>query len=245
MITATGSTCNPPCTSFNSIGYALDMFDSSAHWDQLHEQPRFRPVYPNDHVVRFLMTNRELLEKHHPARFLDIGLGSGRHTKLAAELGFRAFGIDISFVGLKHARERLLTAGLQAGLSQSSMLALPYGDCSFAVVLSYGVFEYGTANEVRQALAEVHRVLAPGGKAFVVLRTTDDYRFGKGIRLGHNTFQLTIAETNELRSTQHFLGADEVPAYFASFAQVSFEKNETTFGNRSGINSDWLIRAEK
>lgn len=221
------------------------MFDSSSHWDQLHENPRFRPIYPNDHVVRFLMANRELPEKHHPARFLDIGLGVGRHTKLAAEFGFRAFGVDISFVGLQHARERLLAAGLQASLSQASMLALPYIDCSFAALLSYGVFYYGTANEMRQAIAEVHRILVPGGKALVVLRTTDDYRFGKGVRLGRNTFQLTIAETNELHSTQHFLAADDVPVYFARFAYMGFEKTETTFGNRSGINSDWLITVEK
>jgi SAM-dependent methyltransferase len=221
------------------------MFDSSSHWDQLHEQPRFRPIYPNDHVVRFLMANRELLEKHHPARFLDIGLGAGRHTKLAAELGFRAFGVDISFVGLQHARERLLATGLQASLSQASMLALPYIDCSFAVLLSYGVFYYGTANEMRRSIAEVHRILIPGGKALVALRTSDDYRFGKGVRLEHNTFQLSISETNELHSTQHFLAADEVPVYFAKFAQVSFEKTETTFGNRSGTNSDWLITVEK
>jgi SAM-dependent methyltransferase len=125
------------------------------------------------------------------------------------------------------------------------MLALPYKDCSFAVVLSYGVFYYGTANEMRQAIAEIHRTLVPGGKAFVVLRTTDDYRFGKGVPLGHNTFQLSITETNEFHSTQHFLAADEVPVYFAKFAQVSFEKTETTFENRSGINSDWLITVEK
>jgi putative transposon-encoded protein len=36
-----------------------------------------------------------------------------------------------------------------------------------------------------------------------------------------------------------------VPVYFARFVQVSFEKTETTFGNRSGINSDWLITVEK
>ena len=79
----------------------------------------------------------------------------------------------------------------------------------------------------------------------MVLRTANDYRFGKGIRLEHNTFQLSIAETNELHSTQHFLAADEVPVYFARFTQVSFEKTETTFGNRSGVDSDWLITVEK
>jgi SAM-dependent methyltransferase len=221
------------------------MFESSSHWDELHEKPRFRPVYPTDHVVRFLMANRDLLEKHQPARFLDIGMGAGRHTKLAAELKFQAFGVDFSIVGLQRARERLLTARLRAGLAQASMLALPCRDCSFAVVLSYGVFYYGTADEMNQAIAEVHRVLVPGGKAFVVLRTTDDYRCGKGIRIGHNTFQLNIAETNELNSTQHFLTAEDVSAYFANFSQMSFEKTETTFGNRSGINSDWLITVEK
>ena len=221
------------------------MFDARSHWDQLHEQPRFRPLYPNDHVVRFLMTNRELLEKHRPARFLDIGLGAGRHTKLAAELEFRSFGMDFSFVGLQHARERLLAGGLPARLSQGSMLALPYMDCSFAVVLSYGVFYYGTADEMKQAIAEVHRILVSGGKAFVALRTTDDYRFGKGVRLGHNTFRISITETNELKSTQHFLAEEDVPAYFAKFGQVSFERADTTFFNRSALNSDWLITAEK
>jgi SAM-dependent methyltransferase len=221
------------------------MFDSLSYWDQLHEKPRFRPIYPNDHVVRFLMTNRELLEKHHPARFLDIGLGAGRHTKLAAELGFRASGMDISFVGLQHARESLLKASLQASLSQASMLALPYMDCSFAVVLSYGVFYYGTANEMRQAIAEVHRILVPGGKVLVVLRTTDDYRFGKGTQLGRNTFQLDITDTNEFGSVQHFLASDDVPLYFGAFARVHFDKADTTFGNRTGLNSEWLVTAEK
>ncbi|HSZ64350.1 MAG TPA: class I SAM-dependent methyltransferase [Terriglobales bacterium] len=190
------------------------------------------------------MANRESL-KHYPARFLDIGVGAGRHTKLAAELGFHAFGIDISFVGLKHARERLLTTKFRAGLAHASMLGLPFRDSSFTAVLSYGVFYYGNHEEMQQAIAEVHRVLLRGGKAFVVLRTTDDYRFGRGERLGHNTYHLNIGDTNELHTTQHFVEADDVPTYFAKFSQVSFEKTETTFGDRSGVNSDWLITAEK
>ena len=170
------------------------------------------------------MTNRELLEKHPPARFLDIGLGAGRHTKLAAELGFRAFGMDISFVGLQHARERLLTAGLDARLAQASMLDLPFSECSFAAVLSFGVFYYGTEKEMKQAIAEVHRVLIPGGKAFLVTRTAGDYRFGKGTRLGRNTFELDIDDTNEYGSVQHFLASDDVPLYFSEFAHAASRK---------------------
>ena len=30
------------------------MTDSAAHWNELHANPRFRPLYPSEDVVRFL-----------------------------------------------------------------------------------------------------------------------------------------------------------------------------------------------
>ncbi len=220
------------------------MTDASSHWDELHKNPRFRPQYPNDHVVRFLLGCRAFLQKG-GARFLDIGVGAGRHCKLAADLGFEAYGVDTSFLGLQHARHRLCATHSRHHLVQASMLALPFADFSFKVVLSFGVLYYGTGDEMKQAIAEVHRVLAPGGKAFIVLRTLDDYRFGKGRELGHNTFQLDIADTNELGTVQHFLDAQDIPSYFAAFSQINFEKTETTSANCTRLDSDWLITVEK
>ena len=221
------------------------MLSTESHWNHLHENPKFRPAYPNDHVIRFLIAIRELLEKRKPARFLDIGAGAGRHTKLAAELGFDSYGADFSLVGLQHARERLELADMHAHLAQASMLGLPFADSSFEIVLSFGVFYYGTASEMKQAIREAHRVLVRGGRLLVVLRTTQDYRFGKGEKIDSNTFHLTIEDTNEAGTVQHFLAAEDVPAYFAAFAQMSFEKTETTFSGRTRLDSDWVITAEK
>lgn len=220
------------------------MHDAASHWNHLHESPRFRPTYPNDHVVRFLIATRALI-KATPARFLDIGLGAGRHVKLASDLGFSPCGIDISIVGLTHTHQRFNEARNPILLAQASMLHLPFADASFHAVLSFGVFYYGRAEEMKQAIHETHRVLAPGGRALVVLRTTGDYRFGKGLELQPNTFQLAISDTNELGTIQHFLADDDVSDYFAAFSQVSFEKTETTFADRANVNSDWLITAEK
>jgi SAM-dependent methyltransferase len=220
------------------------MTKASAHWDELHENPRFRPQYPNDHVVRFLMGSRALLENG-GARFLDIGVGAGRHCKLASDLGFETYGIDTSFVGLQHAGQRLRETASRHLLVQASMLALPFADFSFKVVLSFGVLYYGTAAEMKQAIAEAHRVLARGGRAFVVLRTVDDYRFGKGKKLEHNTFQLDIAETNELGTVEHFIGAEDIKIYFSAFSRINFEKTETTSANCTRLDSDWLITVEK
>ncbi len=221
------------------------MHDSSPHWNELHANPRFRPAYPSEHVVRFLLASRVLVTTTSPPRFLDIGLGAGRHLKLAAELGFLPHGIDISLVGLKHAHQRLVDAKAPHGLAVASMSHLPFADLSFYAVLSYGVFYYGRAEDMKQAIREAQRVLVAGGKLFVVLRSTGDYRFGKGRELERNTFQLEIADTNELGTIQHFLTADDIARYFLGFSHVSFERNETTFSNRLGVNSDWLITAEK
>lgn len=219
--------------------------DIASHWNHLHNQARFRPIYPSDHAVRFLMANRSIIASDSRPRFLDVGLGAGRHIKLATELGFAAFGIDISISGLNHARERLLESHVPSHLALASFHNLPFPDACFQVVLSFGVFYYGTAADMGQGIAEAYRVLAPAGKLFAVLRTTQDYRFGKGEETAPNTFRLAITNTNECGTIQHFLASSDIPDYFREFRDVSFEKTDITFGNRAGLNSDWLITATK
>jgi SAM-dependent methyltransferase len=221
------------------------MNEHSSHWDRLHENQRFRPRYPNDHVVRFLISNKTAVETTGTERFLDIGAGAGRHMRLASELGLDAYGTDTSMVGLQHAQQQFRTSAPDARLVQASMTALPFADCSFALALSFGVFYYGTAEDMRVAIAEAHRVLAPTGKLFAVLRTTQDYRFGKGEQLEKQTFRLKITETNEYDTVQHFLKAEDIETYFEKFSEVGFEKTETTSANRTRIDSDWLITARK
>lgn len=237
----------PAFISFSAtLRYCIGPMPSvQSHWNDLHESPRFRPIYPSDHVVRFLMANRNLAAQTPPGRFLDIGTGAGRHAKLASDLGFLSHGIDTSYVGLQHAHQRSQESRVRPRLAQASMSALPFRDDAFAAVLSYGVFYYGTAGQMKQAIHEMHRVLAPGGKAFVVLRTAQDYRFGKGKQVEANTFQLEITETNEMGTVQHFLSAEDVPSYFADFSQVSFEMTATTTAERTRVDSDWLITVEK
>jgi len=221
------------------------MSNPAIDWDRLHENSRFRPRYPNDHVVRFLIANRAAVENSATRRLLDIGAGAGRHMQLASELGFEPYGIDTSVTGLQHAQQRFRSMQVQLRVIQASMLALPFAECSFGLILSFGVFYYGTANEMRHAIAEAHRVLAPGGRLFAVLRTTQDHRFGKGEQLAAQTFRLKITDTNEYDTVQHFLAAEDIAVYFEEFSCVSFEKTETTSANRTRLDSDWLITAQK
>ena len=54
-----------------------------------------------------------------------------------------------------------------AVVRQGSLLALPYPDGSFERALCLDVLEHLRLEEQPQALAELHRVIAPGGELFV------------------------------------------------------------------------------
>lgn len=214
------------------------------HWDALHTQPRFRPRYPNEHVVRFLMANFAPEDRAH-SRVLDIGVGGGRHTRLLCELGFQVIGTDISREGLTQTERLLNASGLQANLQLAEMTSLPFPDASFHGVLSYGVFVYADRAGMAQAVAELHRVLLPDGMAFLMLRSDRDYRCGKGEEIEPGTYRLTIEDTNEFGLIQRFLSEAEVSECFAAFREVDFELTETTFDHRRKYNSDWLITVRK
>ena len=222
------------------------MEEPASLWDSLHRNPRFRPRYPSEHVVRFVRTlPSRLTPDSHDARALDIGCGAGRHTLLLAEHGFAVDAVDFSGEGLTATRALLAGAGYEAGLSLASAAELPFADETFDVVVSYGVFYYGTFAAERAAIGELVRVLRPAGRAFVVVRTTDDYRYGKGPLLEPRTFRCEIEDTNERGMVIHFSNEDDIRELYGAFTQLDFELTETTFAARTGKNSDWLITVEK
>ena len=212
-------------------------------WDALHTQPRYRPRFPQDDVVRFLAAwfDTDVRELH----ALDVGVGGGRHTRLLCELGFATSGVDISAEGLRHAAALLEHEGRRADLRVAPMSELPFDAGVFDVAISYGVMNYADRSGMVRGIAELYRVMKPGARALAMLRTTDDYRCGRGRQLGPQTFALETDETSEAGLVQHFLSEADVPQLFAAFDSLAFEKREATFDARRAKNSDWTIRVTR
>ena len=100
------------------------------------------------------------------ARLLDVCCGSGDLCFMAEELGAASVaGIDFTLPMLAVARRRA-QGGRRSRFVQADALRLPFPDGSFdAVTVSYGL--RNIAN-LPAALAEMRRVLAPGGRAVVL-----------------------------------------------------------------------------
>lgn len=96
---------------------------------------------------------------------LDLGCGAGRDLAWMEAAGMRAVGADLSAGMLAEARK--IT---RAGLWQMEMRWLGFAGQCFAAVWCDAALLHLPKQQVPAALAEVARVLVPGGRFFVLVQ---------------------------------------------------------------------------
>jgi len=92
---------------------------------------------------------------------LDVGTGTGNYACTLARRGLQVIGVDPSAAMLGIARRKAEPVTWQLGAAEN----LPYRDASFPLVISVTALEF--VRDVGQALAEMYRVLKPGGRLVV------------------------------------------------------------------------------
>lgn len=93
--------------------------------------------------------------------FLDLGCGPGMLLAAAARQGRSGFGVDLSLEWLVVAHRLIAADGGSPALAAGSGEALPLRDGSIGGVAGLDVIEH--VSDVGQVLADVDRVLRPGG----------------------------------------------------------------------------------
>ena len=98
---------------------------------------------------------------------LEVGCGAGIDLVRFARAGAVVTGIDLSTTAIELARKNIEQNGLKADLWVMNGESMQFPDNSFDVVYAHGVLQY-TA-DVEKMVAEIHRVVKPGGGVVVMV----------------------------------------------------------------------------
>lgn len=105
----------------------------------------------------------KLMRPKKDARFLDVACGAGFMLAEAEKIGLKTYGIDISPVAVKLARENVADSHILIGDGEN----LPWPDNFFDYVTSLGSLEHYLDPE--KGLEEIRRVLKKEGLACIML----------------------------------------------------------------------------
>jgi SAM-dependent methyltransferase len=132
------------------------------------------------------------------AAVLDVGTGTGSNLRLLRDLGFRAIvGLDPSAEAAHYCNMKGL-----GPVEQGDVRSIKFADASFDLVLATDVIEH--VEDDRQALAQLHRVLRPGG---TVLLTVPAFSSLWGLQddVSHHFRRYRLAQLVQLAKAAGFL----------------------------------------
>lgn len=157
-------------------------------------------------------------------RVLEVGCGAGTDSLQWVRGGARHTGLDLSLQSIRMARRHLAVRNLTGRFCEGDAERLPFPDNTFDVVYSWGVIHH-TPN-MPAAIAEIHRVLRPGGElrvmiyhrlSWVVLRLWARHALFAG--RPWRGFRDVLAHHMESAGTQAYRRA-EAQALFQCFANL-------------------------
>ncbi|MBZ7936507.1 class I SAM-dependent methyltransferase [Campylobacter sp. B0100352/1] len=214
-------------------------------WHEMHSQKRHQPRYPGSDLVAFVLKNFKKNDQ-----ILDLGCGGGRHVKFLSENNFNVYGVDYSANGIKATQELLDLYKLKAELKIASVDDIPYEDEKFDGVICYGVLLYNSKEVIEKAAKEIYRVLKKDSIAYIVLRSTKDYRYLNNKKISkyealikENGIQRSAFEENGMK--MYFFDKDEIKRVFNMFKICEINHMEMSLENNSICNHSYIIVLRK
>jgi 2-polyprenyl-3-methyl-5-hydroxy-6-metoxy-1,4-benzoquinol methylase len=135
-------------------------------WESIYGEGKALNRYPFDQVVSFIYRNFSRSKPRSETRILEIGCGAGNNLWFAAREGFSVTGIDASQHAIEFARKRFAEEDLQGDLRVGDFVSLPFDSDTYDFVIDRCALTCSSFASARKTIAEVRRVIAPGGKFF-------------------------------------------------------------------------------
>lgn len=179
------------------------------------------------------------LDAHRDQAFLDLGCGTGADTRWLLDHGYSVLSADYSREALRSI-ERHLAGSRTAYVDMRK--PLPFADGSFGVIVSSMALHYFDEATTLRLVAEIARVLAPGGVLFARVSSVNDVVYGAG-----SGREVETHYYDHGGYAQRYLTEGDVHRFFSRIGSLEFFEEGMTrpeaFYSRPKMM--WTIRAER
>jgi SAM-dependent methyltransferase len=223
--------------------------DVRLHWDaepcgaRLAEAPRgsaafFAQVEAARYALEPFIPGFADFDRWSGRDVLEVGTGLGTDFVRFGRAGARLTGIDLTQAAVELVHRRLELEGLSAEVRVGDAEALPFADASFDLAYSWGVLHH--TPDTKRALAEIHRVLRPGGEARIMLYSRRSWvaagvwlRYGVAKGRPWKSISELLATHMESPGTKAYTQA-ELEDLFYGFSDVQLTRFTTPYDRRVG-----------
>jgi len=185
--------------------------------------------YNRFHYTRFKPELSRLAGKWQKGRLVNIGCGHGAEF-IPFKDNFNLFGVDFSTGMLKQARRYAAKFNFSAELVEADIRYLPFDSDFFDFGISVAAYHHLEGQkEISRGMAELFRVLKPGGEAFVTFWNRHQPRFWfkgpellipwkkDGIILNRYYYLLTYRQAEKIVSNTGFILLSSRPEHSFRF----------------------------
>lgn len=191
-------------------------------WEKLYDENKYTMKFPDEPTIRFFGKISKKIELN--GKGLDVGSGMGRNCRLMYEFGIDAYGIEISEMAIKRAKEYMKLGNFKAQFILYDGIRIPFEDRYFDYVISHGVLDSMTFENAQTIINEIYRVLKSDGYSCIVVHSDKDSSYGEGKKIEENTF--IIKEGFEKDTPQHYFTLDEIKELFGEFEIIDVGLHE-------------------
>jgi tellurite methyltransferase len=153
-----------------------------SHWNAKYAEKKIDlRVIP---AAALVGAKEELLSRQ--GRVLDLACGEGGNAVYLARLGFQVEGVDISLVGLQHAKQLAAVKGIRLDVWVADLADYPLAVNRYDIIVNINFL-------MRSLIKPIDRALKQGGLLIFQTYTRDDPKFDRE-RLIHPEYYLYPGE---------------------------------------------------
>lgn len=215
-------------------------------WEEIFRNREQWGRYPPEELVRFMARHFYLAADRSTVRVLEVGCGPGAGPGwFAAREGFRYAGIDGSPTAIEKAMRRFDAEGLTGEFVVGNADNLPWPDEWFDCVIDVACLQHNDEAAARVIVAEIYRVLKPGGRHFSLTTRPGCWGDGTGIRVDSSSYRDLREGPFAGMGVVRFSSAEQLRALYADFADFELEHSIRSLDGERHLVANWIVSCRK